>query len=74
MGMDKDELFRDSACDELWRTQVLPRFRQAAMSAPQIDAARKMFRAGFESGWDSHQAHLTKQFIAEHQKKKVHLA
>lgn len=74
MGMENDDRFRDSMCDDLWRDQVLPRFRQAGMSAPQIDAARKMFRSGFESGWDSHKAHLVKQFVAENQKQKVHLA
>lgn len=74
MDMENDEKVRDKMRDELWRSQVLPKFREAGMSAPQIDAAMKMFYAGFESGWDSHEAHLTKQFIVKNQKQKVHLA
>jgi len=74
MDMENDEKFRSKMCDELWRSQVLPKFREAAMSDVQTDAARKMFNAGFESGWESHKAHLTKQFIVENQKQKVHLA
>jgi hypothetical protein len=74
MDMENDEKVRGKMRDELWRSQVLPKFRQAALSAPQIDAAMKMFNAGFESGWEAHKAHLTKQFIVENQRQKVNLA
>lgn len=74
MDMENDEKFRNKMRDELWRTHLLPKFREAAMSDAQTDAAMKMFNAGFENGWESHKAHLTKQFIVENQKKKVHLA
>lgn len=72
--MENDEKIRNKMRDEMWRSQVLPKFREAAMSDAQIDAAMKMFNAGFESGWDSHKAHLLTQFIVENQKQKVHLA
>lgn len=74
MDMENDEKFRNKMRDELWRSQVLPKFRKAAMSDAQTSAAMNMFNAGFESGWESHKAHLTKQFIVENQKQKVNLA
>jgi hypothetical protein len=74
MDMENDEKIRDKMRDDLWRSQVLPKFRKTSLSDMQIDTAMKMFNAGFETGWESHKAHLVKQFIVENQKQKVHLA
>jgi hypothetical protein len=74
MDLNNDDAIRDKMVAELWVTQVLPKFTAAGLGAPQINAAKKMFIAGFEAGWESHKAHLVKQFIAENQKQKVHLA
>jgi hypothetical protein len=39
-----------------------------------VEAAKNMFGAGFDAGWESHQAFLMSEFILDSQKKKVHLA
>jgi hypothetical protein len=65
---------RDEQKDQMWRTQCLPRFAQGALTPEQIDAAKNVFRAGFDAGWESHQAFLMSEFIRDSQKKKVHLA
>ncbi len=74
MDMEDDDKIRTKMRDELWASKVLPKFREAKMSEVHIDAANRMFNAGFESGWESHKAHLVKQFVVENQKQKVHLA
>lgn len=73
MNIENDEKYRNHMRDDLWRDQVLPKFREAAMSEVQTEAAKRMFNAGFESGWESHKAHLVKQFVAENSKQKVQL-
>lgn len=65
---------REEQRDKLWRTQGLPRFTNAGLNPQQIEAARSMFCAGFDAGWESHQAFLMSEFIFDNQKKKVHLA
>ena len=65
---------REEQRDKLWRTQCLPKFAGAGLLPEQIDAARKTFCAGFDAGWESHQAFLMSEFIRENQKQKVHLA
>jgi formamidopyrimidine-DNA glycosylase len=72
--MAKEQQECDQQCEQVWRAQVLPKFRAAHLSEQQTEAAHKMFKAGFESGWQAHQAMLTKEFIRESQKQKVHLA
>jgi hypothetical protein len=65
---------RNRQRSEMWRKQVLPKFVEAGLGDAQTDAAKKMFYAGFEAGWDSHRAALMKEFIQENQKQKVNLA
>jgi hypothetical protein len=72
--MDNDDHLRDDIRARAWNEELLPKFRKAGLNAQQIDAANSMFTAGFETGWETHKAHLLKQYIAENQKQKVHLA
>jgi hypothetical protein len=65
---------REKQRDELWRSQCLPKFQQGGLTGEQIDAARRTFCAGFDAGWESHQAFLMGEYIRDNQKKKVHLA
>lgn len=65
---------RERARDEMWQKQMYPKFKQGGLAAEQIDAARRMFLAAFDAGWESHQAFLMGEFIRENQKQKVHLA
>lgn len=60
--------------DQMWQTQMYPRFKKGGLGPEQIDAARRMFLAAFDAGWESHQAFLMSEFIRENQKQKVHLA
>ena len=68
------DLARDRQREELWRSQVLPRFTGKGLTKEQIAAARSVFNSGFDAGWESHQAFLMAEFIRENQKQKVHLA
>jgi hypothetical protein len=72
--MNNEDRFRNESCQKIWAAQVLPKFREAGLSAEQIDAAQKMFRAGFDAGWESLKAFQMQEFIRENQKQKVHLA
>lgn len=74
MDMANDEEVRDRMRDQMWTGQVLPRFREAGMADVHVDAAMRMFNAGFETGWECHKGFLVKNFIAETQRRKVHLA
>jgi hypothetical protein len=65
---------REEQRDKLWRTQCLPKFSNAGLTPQQIEAAKNTFCAGFDAGWESHQAFLMSEFIRDNQKKKVHLA
>jgi hypothetical protein len=65
---------REEQREELWRTQCAPRFSNAGLSPQQIEVAKSTFCAGFDAGWESHQAFLMTEFILDNQKKKVHLA
>jgi hypothetical protein len=65
---------REEYRDKLWRTQCLPKFANAGLTAQQIEAAKNTFCAGFDAGWESHQAFLMGEYIRDSQKKKVHLA
>lgn len=65
---------REEHRDKLWRTQCLPKFANAGLTPQQIEAAKNTFCAGFDAGWESHQAFLMSEFIQDSQKKKVHLA
>jgi hypothetical protein len=65
---------RDEQREALWRTQCLPRFSNAGLTPQQIEVAKSTFCAGFDAGWESHQAFLMNEFIRENQKQKVHLA
>lgn len=72
--MMDEEKAKNEQRDRLWHSQVLPKFTNAGLVEAQIHAAKNMFYAGFDAGWDSHRAMLLKEFIAENQKQKVHLA
>jgi len=65
---------RDEQREKLWRTQCLPRFANGGLTPQQIEVAKATFCAGFDAGWESHQAFLMSEFIRDNQKKKVHLA
>ena len=65
---------RERQREELWRTQMLPKFEKEGLRREQIDTAAAMFRASFDAGWESHQAFLMAEFARENQKQKVHLA
>lgn len=65
---------REQQRDNIWRTQCLPRFLNAKLTGQQIEVARRTFCAGFDAGWEAHQAFLMSEFIRDNQKKKVHLA
>lgn len=65
---------REDARNKLWRTQCAPKFANAGLTAKQIEVARATFCAGFDSGWESHQAFLMSEFILDNQKKTVHRA
>ena len=71
---NRSDRAREEQRDLLWRTQCVPRFVDQGLTPEQIDVARKMFIAGFDAGWESHQAFLMSEFIRENQKQKVHLA
>jgi hypothetical protein len=65
---------REEQRDKLWRTQCMPKFANAGLNAQQIAVAKSTFCAGFDAGWESHQAFLMAEFIRDTQKQKVHLA
>lgn len=65
---------RDAAREDAWKIQVHPRFVEGGLNRDQIDAARRVFCAAFDAGWESHQAFLMAEFIRENQQQKVHLA
>ena len=65
---------RDAQREKLWQTQCLPKFANAGLTAQQIEVAKRTFFAGFDAGWESHQAFLMNEYILDNQKNKVHLA
>lgn len=71
---DRADKAREEQREKLWSTQVRPKFEGTGLTLAQIDTARAMFCAGFDAGWESHQAFLMAEFIRENQKQKVHLA
>lgn len=65
---------REEQREKLWKTQCAPKFSNGGLNDKQIEVAKRTFCAGFDAGWESHQAFLMSEFILENQKKKVHLA
>lgn len=65
---------REEHREKLWRTQCVPKFANAGLTPQQIEIAKATFCAGFDAGWESHQAFLMSEYIRENQKQKVHLA
>jgi hypothetical protein len=70
----RSEAARDDQREKLWMTQCAPRFAKGGLNSEQVQAAKNTFCAGFDAGWESHQAFLMSEFIRDSQKKKVHLA
>lgn len=65
---------REEQREKLWRTQAVPKFANAGLTPQQIEIAKGMFCAGFDAGWESHQAFLMSEFLRDNQRQKVHLA
>lgn len=70
----RSDAAREEQREKLWRTQCLPKFGNAGLTTKQIEVAKATFCAGFDAGWESHQAFLMSEFIRDNQKQKVHLA